>query len=879
MEKVLRHILRITLCALAVWCGVCSHAAPPLILHTAGYESPVRGDPNDLLMIGGYGFEPTDRVVYEAVGAAAHPDRHPTAVPGQSTATLGVAPVVHIGDPPYALTVRLPSEMRARQIYRLWVVDSAGEWSDAVTINDPRPMWVTPGYVYATADFAGLNRRIRIVGRNLGPHDAPFVSIRLQGAATYVMRSIPTSPEASAVRDFVAEGLLPPRLEPGRYSVGVSRDGITWIAISGQRLEVRPDERPLPRFSLDDPAFGGCHANDGADDSNCFSSAIQAASRAGGGVVAVPAGTWDFSSTHSPGELTGDGFVLPPSVHINGEGPKTSLIVRHGARVSRLPGALLTLTGENTVSGLGFTDAEEYESLQETRPVIQLGTPRYTPASREGAALTTVDDIIISNDTFRRVGRAIVDGGLPLAHLFITRNDLGAYDNVLLLAGNRYSAMPFRIDDSVVRWNRFVPGSYLDVRAKQGTIATQLGASHRVDFSSNVADGTSTEGLQRSDDPKGWRAAFFWNTLNSHEFLLVSENHISCPGDKTGSGEAIVYDDNGNTFGFNGTSTVVASGPDWLTVRGPLLAQQDGRAIPAATYYRDHWVQVVQGPGIGQTRRIVSYVQDVQTATVTFHVSPRWDVVPRADETRIGVGRQYWQVYTVANDVDQSSPPCTKANLSGPSGGQIAHWAQTADSVIEGNRQKDTSGIQFQQAYSIKAASCAECGNSMMFQTALEIRGNTVDGEYAWLSDCSESGITGSYAASPTPESPPPVLSFGVSISHNTLSRADGFRGGAVDITSSWFRGPPPDDWPLVQNMLIFGNVIRDISGPPPVPLCRRPMRARIGIRLDGPGNIRDAVLYDNACERVDTALDDKGTRTARICSSSQQDRCECREK
>jgi hypothetical protein len=167
----------------------------------------------------------------------------------------------------------------------------------------------------------------------------------------------------------------------------------------------------------------------------------------------------------------------------------------------------------------------------------------------------------------------------------------------------------------------------------------------------------------------------------------------------------------------------------------------------------------------------------------------------------------------------------------------------------------------------------------MMFQTALEIRGNTVDGEYAWLSDCSESGITGSYAASPTPESPPPVLSFGVSISHNTLSRADGFRGGAVDITSSWFRGPPPDDWPLVQNMLIFGNVIRDISGPPPVPLCRRPMRARIGIRLDGPGNIRDAVLYDNACERVDTALDDKGTRTARICSSSQQDRCECGEK
>jgi hypothetical protein len=119
-------------------------------------------------------------------------------------------------------------------------------------------------------------------------------------------------------------------------------------------------------------------------------------------------------------------------------------------------------------------------------------------------------------------------------------------------------------------------------------------------------------------------------------------------------------------------------------------------------------------------------------------------------------------------------------------------------------------------------------------------------------------------------------LSFGVALAHNTITRADGFRGGAVDITASWYRGPPPNDWPLVQNMMIFGNTIRDISGPLPSPVCRRPVRGRIGIRLDGPDNVRETVLYNNKCERVDTFLDDQGKRTARVCFAGKSDRCEC---
>src|SRR5579872_2323639 len=126
------------------WASSVSHATPALLLHTPGYEAPVRGGPEDLLMLCGYGFEKSDQVVYEALHAGGSAQAHPSAVPHQSTAELGIAPVVQIATPAYALTVRLPEPIVAGQPYRLWVVNRLGEWSAPVVINDPRPLWITP---------------------------------------------------------------------------------------------------------------------------------------------------------------------------------------------------------------------------------------------------------------------------------------------------------------------------------------------------------------------------------------------------------------------------------------------------------------------------------------------------------------------------------------------------------------------------------------------------------------------------------------------------------------------------------------------------------------------------------------------------------------
>jgi hypothetical protein len=297
--------------------------------------------------------------------------------------------------------------------------------------------------------------------------------------------------------------------------------------------------------------------------------------------------------------------------------------------------------------------------------------------------------------------------------------------------------------------------------------------------------------------------------------------------------------------------------------------------VDLASYYVGHWVQIVAGSGVGQARKITGYTADAAPGSVSLQVAPPWDVVPKRD-SRLIVGREYWQVYTVANEVDHASPPCAKSNMTDRSGGGIVMWAPSADSVIAGNRQLQANGITFQQQYSARAPSCPTCYNTSAIESGLEIRGNRIEGEYDWSSDCSPSGITGSFAAGPTPEFPPPTLGFGITIADNFISHADGFRGGAIDIASTWHRGPPPGNWPLVQGMMIYRNTIQDISGPAPRPNCHYDQRARIGIRLDGQENVVNSVLFQNRCERVDTPLKDGGRGTVRLCSAQQSASCEC---
>jgi hypothetical protein len=858
---------------IAGWCGPlpATRAAAPILFRTPGYQAPVRGDPDDLLLLAGSGFHGTDRVVYAAVDGSGSAGAHPDRIPDLPTARSGTAEIVASAAPGIAITVRLPAQMQLGRAYHLWVVTAQNEWSAPVTINDPRPQWFSPAYAWSATRIPGLGRPIRVIGRNLSTAYGQMTQIRLRGLATYILPVKMPEAGVRALPLYAAEAVLPARLAPGLYTVSVRRSDGDWIDVPEQKFEVRADIAPSASFHLDDPAFGGCRADDGADDSRCLAAAVMAAARAGGGNIMIAPGRWRLSGNAGSGA---DGFVLPPGTSLLGAGTGHSIIERIDALQARSNIALLTLTGRNTVSGITFHDGAHFTSLADARPIIRLGLAGHV-AAVAAASPAQIADVVITDNQFERVGKAVADEGeWPLVRLIVGGNEFAAFGEALYLGGGARPGAPFRIDDSVIRGNRFIPGSFVDAAIRQGTIASEVGAANRLDFSDNVADGADTRGLDNPADRKGFRAAFFWNMQNNVERLLVSRNRISCSGDKAGDGEALAFDANGSRPGFAGAQVVGDAGPDWVRVRNARLLDVAGQSLPRDTFYLGQWLQVVGGPGLGQVRRIVAYREDLED-TVSIQVTPQWDVQPAPADSRVQVTREMWQAAIVDNDIESGSPPCAKSNLTDKASGKITLWLSSADSAIEGNVQHDSSGILFDQVYIVRTPSCPTCENGVAFQTSLEIRANRIDGEYDWSSDCSLSGIVGYYGASPTPESPPSVTGFGVSISHNIIIHADGLRGGAIDFTPSWYAGPAPGHWPLVENPLVFHNDLRDIDGPPPRSDCHYGGK-RVGIQLGDPDNITHAVLYSNQCRNVSTPLHDTGSATVRLCPAGATASCEC---
>src|SRR5271155_4030302 len=86
-------------------------AAPPVLYRQPAYESPQRADPDDLLLLAGYGFAADDVVIYRAVEEGTSVATVPAAVPDRPTAEAGYAATVSTADVPYSLTIKMPASV------------------------------------------------------------------------------------------------------------------------------------------------------------------------------------------------------------------------------------------------------------------------------------------------------------------------------------------------------------------------------------------------------------------------------------------------------------------------------------------------------------------------------------------------------------------------------------------------------------------------------------------------------------------------------------------------------------------------------------------------------------------------------------------------
>ncbi len=822
---------------MSAW-GLASAEAPRLY-HSAGLQSPVQAGADDLLLLAGFPLSPTDRVVYRVDDGRADWPRG-SEVPAASGAREGLATVVAPASDRQALVVRLPAAFDSHRDYLL-AINRDGEWSNPVRVNDVRPFWLSPAVMPASGAPPGLSRQLKVIGRNLA-NDAAVTQVRLRGPAEFTLRA-----RVSATRGldtFVTQVNLPASMPVGNYTVSVSRDGQHW------------SETPLPlrvfapapagqELSVAEPRFGGCHADDGRDDTACLIAAIATAAKIAG-TVRFPPGTWLIDEPDTAGVAEGEGILLPRGVGLRGDATRASRMergsqwYRHGVFPS------FVLLGDNHVEALTFIDHDRQRNRVRAK-FLQLGRTWYRvkdPAQR------LIDGIRIVDNRFTGAEVAVSDGGLPLRNLVITNNDFAAWRMGLSLGGDANNLRDvFRIEDAIVTHNRFEPGSYLDLRERQGTRAAEFGAGTRVDFSDNVADGVSHAGLDNPGDARGWRAAFFWHLGGPQEHLLISNNLMTCTGDKAGDGEGIALDNTHNGAVFEAARAVLAADAHSVTVLGPVNTRADGRAVPAPDYFVGRWLQVSEGPGLGQSRRVAGIHYDAGTRRTRLSVEPAWDVPPLPGSSRVTAARVFWQTYVVGNRIDHRAPPCLKSNRTAPKGGSIAIWAQTSDSVVANNQQFDTDGIVFHQSYAPGATS---------FNAFLEIRNNELRGEYDRTRDAADSGIRGPHGAAR--DAPPPVESFGVTIAHNVIDGADATGGAGIHVPLSWYDGPAPHGWPLLDRLLIYGNSIR---------------ATRLGIEIPVRAQVRRAVLHANKCEAVRSGARVSGATA--LCVTPAPDSCECR--
>ncbi len=955
-------------------------AAAPVLYSQPAYESPVSGDPDDLLLMPGYGLAASDTVVYEAISDTTRLPQHPGSIPDISTPTCGVADLASSADAPYSLAIHLPTVMTPGQSYALWVLDPSGNWSMPVLINDARPLWITPDSAYQTAQLAGLPRTLKVVGRSLQPEpgSTSVTQVRLVGTTTgttYTLTANNTSNDAAnttaALERYVAEAALPATLAVDHYSVQVSRDGTSWVPLMGngqsspQTFTVNPDPVVQRTFAVGDsqfadPVTGACGPDDGVDDTVCILSAIRAAKIAGGGTVVFGPGVWTLSdpgiwstgASYSdrlgvmPGHCTAPtetcgvsyfGVLVPMGVNLQGAGSTgaNATTIERGTQwltddATSLTG--FTLQGNNVVSGIAFVDDIEYASGFVGQPMLKLGLTWYFAHLYSPSDPTSVSGVVITDNLFVQPYRAIATGSLPTDHVYVTSNTFGgAYDtaialeqdgsdvhNLLTTPTPAYPYKPYQFNDSVIDYNTFYPSSYQQTAATYtggGSIATQINTSLRLDFSNNTADGSSRQYLyQPATDSPGWRAAHFWSTGVNQEMMLVSNNVVTCPGDKYGDGEAIVYDGSSDLGGMPAVQPVVASTP-WtdsqgiqgtaVTARGTVITTLQAGSLPVdissnpSAYYQGYWLQIVQGTGKGQWRKVESVFigSDASGPTVTLSVTPAYDVLPDASSSVV-LSRAYWQNATVNNYVDQRTPTCTKANpRNGGSGGLISWYASAADSVMAGNQQYDTVGMLLNHSYQ-PPQSPGIVG--VVLQSMNDVRDNLVSGSYHWNNSSGSLGgiqlgygATGYYCSGNTCPAPaPPELGFGISIAHNTIIQTDALdRGGsvhppigAIGSGPQWSTGPldasSSDEWELGDATLIFQNSLQDISEALPGSTAGV---ARVGIGLDvSQGTIPHpsiswrSTLYGNSCTDVDVPVTDFGLGSVRYCPAGGAGTCEC---
>jgi hypothetical protein len=343
------------------------------------------------------------------------------------------------------------------------------------------------------------------------------------------------------------------------------------------------------------------------------------------------------------------------------------------------------LTGNNVVENLHFTSTWAVplvaDSVVATQPI-------------DHTFIVQGDNVTLTNDAFDGDYLPIFDN--PASHhsrnLVVTNNTISGWYQSFSALG---------IAGSVISGNQILPGAYA------GQVAGSNMGSSQVEITHNTFDGRNNA---FAGSQFGFRAAWFANSAEPNEQMLMSQNQIYCVGTRLSGdqGEAIGFDGNGSLPGFFSAQLVSSA----MRVPSPsptAVLTLSAAEINPLEDLTQKWVSVVAGPGLGESRKIVGV--NNQNGVLTLTVWPSFDVPlttctggvcaspspsPNPAPSRIQITSAAWQVYELANLVDNTK--CLSQVLT-TNAGQLGFFVTAFDSVVAKNQQYDTIGIYMQPTY------------------------------------------------------------------------------------------------------------------------------------------------------------------------------------
>lgn len=510
------------------------------------------------------------------------------------------------------------------------ILAADGSCTGTFALNVAEPWWVQPG----ETGVAAPGETIRIFGNALDFGNRARVRLANEGELEVVKRDT-----------YELQAKLPEGLADGAYSVEVQNGigGAAWKPAG--EIAVGRRAWPWEGKRTYDPVSFGAIGNDEFDDTQEIQAALDAAGKAGGGVVSLPRGRFIANAK----------LVIPPRVCLRGASRDLTQI--YWIDTEEPPDALIEGSTDFALTDI-FLHCGKYAGgiicsnrFARTGPFTNKAGMEPYPSKNvvlRNVTLRPIIDQYIRRDAKGWIDRLFTPGNaveirfvdnlvVENCDLLATKSDTWVYG----LSGRNVRIRNNRFDGSCHSWAP-VTGEMIVYEGNTATGMTYglAPATRKIFFSRNTAyrqEGGDREGMTQD----GGRTAFRDGKGKGY----------TCPAACTGT--KIVFD------------------------LGPLKGLWFGR-----DFWKGYQVQIVEGRGVGQTRTIVGVLSESEMT-----LDEPWTVAPDTTSRFTVVGERRYElfldnVFTETSCALQLYGGSTDAilarNRSVAAGGFIAHGMQYA---------------------------------------------------------------------------------------------------------------------------------------------------------------------------------------------------------